>query len=267
MAQSDQNPLLHLSGESQCHSRKWHDYRDKAESMAAFRLKVQHSHCFSEAPCNRSVPCTCRTSAERDPLVLLSREEPQLADAQYTKNQAWKSDAVSPLSLGKLTYLWHSVHKYFSLIKGIRVAVKERFRTIWEKIFGNLRVHQMHALLLLRPKRYPFTLKSDSVYLVLILQDTLHAPPAKEIKLEDHCQYRFDIHTHACSFWNAFFFICFQKLRVTIQKWSLVFYCGRIKTGSSEKAGGLFKHILRTIGENVVSKSMYYCSINQSIFI
>lgn len=35
-----------------------------------------------------------RTSAERDPLVLLSREQPELADAQYTKNQAWKSDAV-----------------------------------------------------------------------------------------------------------------------------------------------------------------------------
>ena len=33
-----------------------------------------------------------RTSSERDPLVLLSREEPQLVDAQYTKNQAWKSD-------------------------------------------------------------------------------------------------------------------------------------------------------------------------------
>ena len=36
-----------------------------------------------------------RTSAERDPLVLLSREDPSLVDAQYTKNQAWKSDAVS----------------------------------------------------------------------------------------------------------------------------------------------------------------------------
>ena len=36
-----------------------------------------------------------RTSAERDPLVLLSRKEPGLVDAQYTKNQAWKSDAVS----------------------------------------------------------------------------------------------------------------------------------------------------------------------------
>jgi len=33
-----------------------------------------------------------RTSAERDPLVLLSRRCPKLVDAEYTKNQAWKSD-------------------------------------------------------------------------------------------------------------------------------------------------------------------------------
>ena len=36
-----------------------------------------------------------RTSAQRDPLILLSRKIPDLLDAQYTKNQAWKSDAVS----------------------------------------------------------------------------------------------------------------------------------------------------------------------------
>ena len=36
-----------------------------------------------------------RTSAERDPLVRLSRAEPHLVDAQYTKNQAWKSDKVT----------------------------------------------------------------------------------------------------------------------------------------------------------------------------
>lgn len=36
-----------------------------------------------------------RTSEERDALVLLSRSHPDLVDAQYTKNQAWKSDAVS----------------------------------------------------------------------------------------------------------------------------------------------------------------------------
>lgn len=36
-----------------------------------------------------------RTSSERDPLIYLSRENPDLVDAQYTKNQAWKSEAVS----------------------------------------------------------------------------------------------------------------------------------------------------------------------------
>lgn len=34
-----------------------------------------------------------RTSNERDALILLSRSQPQLVDAQYTKNQAWKSPA------------------------------------------------------------------------------------------------------------------------------------------------------------------------------
>ena len=35
-----------------------------------------------------------RTSPERDSLILLSREHDDLIDAKYTKNQAWKSDAV-----------------------------------------------------------------------------------------------------------------------------------------------------------------------------
>ena len=33
-----------------------------------------------------------RTSKTRDPLVLLSRKKPNLVDAAYTKNQAWKSN-------------------------------------------------------------------------------------------------------------------------------------------------------------------------------
>lgn len=36
-----------------------------------------------------------RTSSERDALIYLSREQPDLVDAAYTKNQAWKSEAVS----------------------------------------------------------------------------------------------------------------------------------------------------------------------------
>lgn len=62
------------------------------------RNKMQH---FLEDPgmvkpllVNLTYFDTCRTSAERDPLILLSRRKPNLVDAAYTKNQAWKSDAV-----------------------------------------------------------------------------------------------------------------------------------------------------------------------------
>lgn len=51
-----------------------------------------------------------RTSDERDPIILLSRSNPELVDAQYTKNQAWKSDAVSqafPLSSFLCLYILH----------------------------------------------------------------------------------------------------------------------------------------------------------------
>lgn len=53
-----------------------------------------------------------RTSSERDNLILLSRKNPNLVDAQYTKNQAWKSDEVSYL----LLFLF-----FFSLIICIKV--------------------------------------------------------------------------------------------------------------------------------------------------
>ena len=71
-----------------------------------------------------------RTSAERDPLILLSRAEPHLVDAAYTKNQAWKSPKVMLFLV-----------KYFDIV-------------------------------------------------MILWQDTLDAPPAKEVKLEDHCQYK-----------------------------------------------------------------------------
>ena len=35
-----------------------------------------------------------RTSSERDVLILLSRKDPDLVNASYTKNQAWKSEKV-----------------------------------------------------------------------------------------------------------------------------------------------------------------------------
>lgn len=90
-----------------------------------------------------------RTSAERDSLVLLSRKEPSLVDAQYTKNQAWKS-----------------------------------------------------------PK------------------DTLHAEPASEISLEDHCQYKylFNFRGVAASFRLKHLFLCNSLVFHVGDGWKEFFY-------------------------------------------
>jgi len=90
-----------------------------------------------------------RTSAERDPLVLLSRESPDLVDAQYTKNQAWKSD-----------------------------------------------------------------------------RDTLGAPPAKEISLEDHCKYKylFNFRGVAASFRYKHLFLCNSLVFQVGDAWLEFFY-------------------------------------------
>lgn len=90
-----------------------------------------------------------RTSAERDSLVLLSRKMPELVDAQYTKNQAWKS-----------------------------------------------------------PK------------------DTLHADPAKEVSLEDHCQYKylFNFRGVAASFRFKHLFLCKSLVFHVGDEWQEFFY-------------------------------------------
>lgn len=90
-----------------------------------------------------------RTSAERDSLVLWSRKQPELIDAQYTKNQAWKS-----------------------------------------------------------PK------------------DTLLAEPAKEISLEDHCQYKylFNFRGVAASFRFKHLFLCKSLVFHVGDEWQEFFY-------------------------------------------
>ncbi|XP_053600787.1 O-glucosyltransferase rumi homolog isoform X2 [Plodia interpunctella] len=72
-----------------------------------------------------------RTSEERDPLVLLSREQPDLVDAQYTKNQAWKSDAdtlyAPPAS--EVSFEGHCKYKYLFNYRG--VAASFRFKHLF----------------------------------------------------------------------------------------------------------------------------------------
>ena len=90
-----------------------------------------------------------RTSQERDSLVLLSRRTPSLIDAQYTKNQAWKS-----------------------------------------------------------PK------------------DTLHADPAKEISLEEHCRFKylFNFRGVAASFRFKHLFLCKSLVFHVGEEWQEFFY-------------------------------------------
>lgn len=90
-----------------------------------------------------------RTSDERDPLVLLSRSKPELVDAQYTKNQAWKSS-----------------------------------------------------------------------------QDTLNAEPAKEVRLEDHCQFKylFNFRGVAASFRFKHLFLCRSLVFHVGSSWQEFFY-------------------------------------------
>lgn len=90
-----------------------------------------------------------RTSSERDPLILLSRANPALVDAKYTKNQAWKSDA-----------------------------------------------------------------------------DTLYEPPASEVSLEDHCQYKylFNFRGVAASFRFKHLFLCKSAVFHVGDEWIEFFY-------------------------------------------
>lgn len=90
-----------------------------------------------------------RTTEERDPLVLLSREDSNLVDAVYTKNQAWRSNA-----------------------------------------------------------------------------DTLNAPPAEEVSLEEHCKYKylFNFRGVAASFRLKHLFLCKSLVFHVGSEWIEFFY-------------------------------------------
>eukprot|EP00088_Acartia_fossae_P005994 TRINITY_DN12730_c0_g1_i3.p1 TRINITY_DN12730_c0_g1~~TRINITY_DN12730_c0_g1_i3.p1 ORF type:complete len:411 (+),score=73.39 TRINITY_DN12730_c0_g1_i3:47-1279(+) len=80
-----------------------------------------------------------RTSAERDPLVLLSRDSPTLLDAQYTKNQAWRSekDTLGAQPAKEVTLEEHCRYKYLFNYRG--VAASFRFKHLF--LCGSLVIH------------------------------------------------------------------------------------------------------------------------------
>uniref|UniRef100_A0A182NCX2 Glycosyl transferase CAP10 domain-containing protein n=1 Tax=Anopheles dirus TaxID=7168 RepID=A0A182NCX2_9DIPT len=72
-----------------------------------------------------------RTSDERDALVLLSRSQPSLVDAQYTKNQAWKSpqDTLNAEPAREVTLEEHCGYRFLFNFRG--VAASFRFKHLF----------------------------------------------------------------------------------------------------------------------------------------
>nr|CAB3264996.1 protein O-glucosyltransferase 1 [Phallusia mammillata] len=67
-----------------------------------------------------------RTSSQRDPLVLLSRKKPELVDAQYTKNQAWKSekDTLGAEPAEVVHLIDHCKYKYLFNFRGVAASFR-----------------------------------------------------------------------------------------------------------------------------------------------
>ncbi|XP_072765548.1 O-glucosyltransferase rumi homolog isoform X2 [Anoplolepis gracilipes] len=69
-----------------------------------------------------------RTSSERDNLVLLSRNKPHLVDAQYTKNQAWKSDedTLHATPASEVPLESHCTYKYLFNFRGVAASFRHK---------------------------------------------------------------------------------------------------------------------------------------------
>lgn len=80
-----------------------------------------------------------RTSPERDNLVLLSRAKSNLVDAQYTKNQAWKSekDTLNMPPAPEVSLEHHCSYKYLFNFRG--VAASFRYKHLF--LCGSLVFH------------------------------------------------------------------------------------------------------------------------------
>ncbi|XP_068612510.1 protein O-glucosyltransferase 1 [Brachionichthys hirsutus] len=80
-----------------------------------------------------------RTSPERDPLIMMSRDHPELVDAAYTKNQAWKSekDTLGRPPAKEIPLVDHCKYKYLFNFRG--VAASFRFKHLF--LCGSLVFH------------------------------------------------------------------------------------------------------------------------------
>uniref|UniRef100_A0A1B6HQ52 Glycosyl transferase CAP10 domain-containing protein n=1 Tax=Homalodisca liturata TaxID=320908 RepID=A0A1B6HQ52_9HEMI len=81
-----------------------------------------------------------RTNSERDSLVLLSREQPDLVDAAYTKNQAWKSekDTLYSPPAEEVALEDHCKYKYLFNFRGVAASFRLKHLFLCESLVFNV---------------------------------------------------------------------------------------------------------------------------------
>ncbi|XP_044743954.1 O-glucosyltransferase rumi homolog [Chrysoperla carnea] len=97
---------------------RWDNHRKSLNNAAKkFPWKKKQSRGFFRGS---------RTSHERDALILLSRDAPELVDAQYTKNQAWKSkaDTLGADPAKEVSLEEHCKYKYLFNFRGVAASFR-----------------------------------------------------------------------------------------------------------------------------------------------
>ncbi|CAJ0577116.1 unnamed protein product, partial [Mesorhabditis spiculigera] len=81
-----------------------------------------------------------RTSALRDPLVLLSRKRPELADAQYTKNQAYKGpqDTLNYAPAAEKPFEENCRYKYLVNFRGVSASFRLKHLLLCNSVLLNV---------------------------------------------------------------------------------------------------------------------------------
>lgn len=101
---------------------RWDRHRREIPAATAGEWSLKNAKAFFRGS---------RTSAERDSIVRLSRAHPDLVDAKYTRNQAWKSaaDTLNAEPAAEVSLADHCHYKYLFNFRG--VAASFRFKHLF----------------------------------------------------------------------------------------------------------------------------------------
>ncbi len=81
-----------------------------------------------------------RTSSDRDPLILMSRSKPDVIDAKYTANQAWRSlaDTLGAEPVSTVSFEDHCKYKYLFNMRGVAASFRYKHLFLCKSLVLNV---------------------------------------------------------------------------------------------------------------------------------